>query len=95
MSGRYGYRLISRTTPPKSPWGNGRHAHQLYSHHNGARFGYAAGQSFSGPDGARKVVRFIVSVGRRPLHTATVQNPERWANRVLDVQRLDAVCRDV
>ena len=27
MSGRYGYRLISRTTPPKSPWGNGRHAH--------------------------------------------------------------------
>ena len=48
---------------------------------------------FSGPDGAR--VRGLVSVGRRPLHAATVQDLERWADRVLDAQRLDEVFRDV
>jgi hypothetical protein len=29
------------------------------------------------------------------LHTATVQELERWADRVLDAQRLDEVFRDV
>jgi hypothetical protein len=29
------------------------------------------------------------------LHAATVQDLERWADRVLDAQRLDEVFRDV